>query len=95
MRFDDEKAGESAAVEPFSLDPSAAAGEEDRFAEHSAAVGERIYPFGEHADGRGFLGVGTSGRVYLVEEDVALLGETIEEALENLVLGRGVVRWYE
>lgn len=78
--------GITCAREPFELDPELAGGEEDRFSEWSESIGRRLYPLGELAHGRFFLGIDEVSEIYLVETWVAGFG-TMPQALGNLILG--------
>ncbi len=79
--------GQTCAREPFTLDPTLAAYEIDRFTQFSTLLKTRLYPLGEAAGGYYFLAVGENNRIYLMMEDIKLLGETIDEALEKLLIG--------
>src|SRR5262245_31446767 len=76
--------GQTCAREPFTIDPTIGAYEIDRFTQFSTLLETRLYPLGEAAGGYYFLAVGENNHVYLLMEDIKLLGETMDEALENL-----------
>jgi hypothetical protein len=80
--------GEETARESFELDPLLVIGEEDRFEQHASRLGQSLYPLGEAGNGHVFLAIGPDGRVFALMDDLWLLGETMEAALETLVLGR-------
>ncbi len=80
--------GAEAARESFELNPLLAIGEEDRFAEHALRIGEPLYPLGEAANGHVFLAIAADGRVYALMEELWFLGESMEAAIERLILGR-------
>ena len=80
-------AGVNCAREPFRLEPTLAAGESDRFGEFAEFLKTTLYPLGEASGGHYFLAIGESGQVFLLMEDLRLLGQNIEEALEKLILG--------
>jgi hypothetical protein len=80
--------GAEAARESFELNPLLAIGEEDRFAEHALRIGEPLYPLGEAGNGHVFLAIAADGRVFALMEDLWFLGESMEAAIETLVLGR-------
>ncbi|MEU0540330.1 SUKH-3 domain-containing protein [Nocardia sp. NPDC005978] len=71
---------------PFELDPLLAAGEDDRFSEWAAVVGEPITPVGELDSGRFFLGISESGDLCLVADWLASFGRW-PAALDALFLG--------
>ena len=79
--------GLTCAREPFTLDPTLAASESDRFRDFVAVLNTNLYPLGEAVGGHYFLTIGENARVYLLVQDVILLGDNIDEALENLILG--------
>ncbi|MBL8944633.1 MAG: SUKH-3 domain-containing protein [Myxococcales bacterium] len=79
--------GNACARTSFRLDPLQAWGEEDRFARF-ATLGQ-LFPLGIAGDGHGFIAIASDGRVYLVMDEVQLLGESIEQAIENLLTGSG------
>ena len=79
--------GETCAVEPFTLDPTIAAYEGDRFRDFATLLNTRLYPLGEASGGHLFLAVGENGHIYLLMNDVNLLGKNIDEALERLLRG--------
>ncbi|MEU9334265.1 SUKH-3 domain-containing protein [Streptomyces sp. NPDC048290] len=78
--------GITCARTPFHFDPGLLTGEEDRFADWSAALGRAVFPIGELDEGRFFLGIDERGEVYLLETWVARFGP-VRDALEKLVLG--------
>lgn len=78
--------GVSSAREPFELDPMLCLGEEDRFSEWGADIGHSLFPIGELAEGRYFLGIDEEEAIYLVETWIASFGK-MPEAMENLILG--------
>lgn len=80
-------AGVTCAREPFSLIPTLAIYEGDRFAEFSDSLGMKLYPLGEVSSGNYFLSMGEDGRVFLIMQDIQMLGENIERALESLIIG--------
>lgn len=79
--------GVDCAREPFRVVPTLAAGEADRFGEFAERLKTKLYPLGEASGGSYFLAIGENGQVFLLMEDIRLLGQNIEEALENLILG--------
>lgn len=79
---------EEAARESFELNPLLAIGEEDRFGDYSSRLGEPLYPLGEAGNGHVFLAIAADGRVFALMERIWFLGESMEAALETLILGR-------
>lgn len=78
--------GISCARVPFELDPTLADGEDDRFSEWGQEINDSIFPIGELDGGRYFLGISSSGEMYIVADWLASLGAGVE-ALERLILG--------
>ena len=87
LRIDQRGPGVSCAREPFTFDPTAAVYEGDRFSDFSTVLGTRLYPLGEASGGYYFWSIGENGDVYLLMNDLKLLGTTIERALEKLLIG--------
>ncbi|KAL5355519.1 SUKH-3 immunity protein-domain-containing protein [Aspergillus floccosus] len=85
LKVDVRGPGISCAREPFEFDPLLAAGEDDRFEEWSATIGEVLTPIGQ-LDQRYFLGIAASGEIYLVADWLASFGSE-REAIESLVRG--------
>lgn len=79
--------GANCSREPFQLLPTLAIHEADRFGEFSEYLKMDLYPLGEASGGHYFLALGENGQVFLLMQDIRLLGENIEEALERLILG--------
>ena len=79
--------GVNCAREPFRVAPTLAAGESDRFGEFAEYLKTTLYPLGEASGGHYFLAIGKNGQVFLLMQDIRLLGQNIEEALEKLILG--------
>ena len=86
----DRGAGVDLARVPFRLDPTVALGEEDRFARASRLVGTDLYPLGDYEDGHALIAIGRDGRVFLLMDRVWIAGPSLDEALINLILGRGI-----
>jgi hypothetical protein len=72
----------------FDLNPLLAEGEEDRFAAFAAFVEGPMFPLGELDGGHAFLGIDTTGAVFLVEGWLARLGDDIYAALDATLEGR-------
>lgn len=87
LRIDQQGPGVSSAREPFTFDPPCAIHEGDRFTDFSTVLRTRLYPLGEASGGYYFWAIGESGDVYLLMDDLRLLGTTIEAALEKLLIG--------
>jgi hypothetical protein len=81
--------GEAWARERFELDPALAVGEEDRFQLYTDEYGMALYPLGEAYGSYYFLAIDPAGRTYLVMDDIKLIADSFDEALESLVHGRG------
>lgn len=87
LSIDQKGAGVSGAREPFTFDPALAAGEGDRFSDLSARVNTKLYPLGEAAGGHLFWAIGENRHVYFLMNEISLVGQNIEEALERLIIG--------
>ncbi len=72
----------------FRLDPTLAIGEEDRFGGLGQALGIRLYPLGEAAEGNAFLSIDEKGEVYIVHDALYWIAPSIAEAVEALILGK-------
>lgn len=83
--------GETCARVPFDIDPIRAGYEEDMFRDYSAVVNTKLYPLGEVADGLGYWAIGDNDHIYLLIHTIQLLGQNIDEALENLIIGRKAI----
>lgn len=70
------------------LDPVLALGEQDRFESFEDDAGSRLFPLGEIYGGHAFLAIGESGRLFMVGDDLTLLGDSFEEGISNLIEGR-------
>ena len=79
--------GKTCAREPFTFDPALAMFEVDRFIYYSELLNTRFYPLGEAAGRHYFWAVGENDHIYLLMDDLRLLGKNIEEALESLLIG--------
>lgn len=88
LKFEDQGPGETCAREPFRVDPTLAAYEEELFSHFSTLVNTRLYPLGDVDNGHNYLAIGENDHVYLLMNDIQLLGNDIDEALENLIIGR-------
>lgn len=87
LSFDQSGPGETCAREPFTIDPTLAAYENDRFNEFSSLFNTRFYPLGEAFAGYYFLAIDEHDQVYLLMQDIKLLGKHMDEALESLLIG--------
>lgn len=87
LKIDQQGTGQTCARESFALDPTVALYENDRFGDFVAVLNTRLYPLGEAVGGHYFLTIGENERVYLLMQNVELLGNNIDEALENLIVG--------
>ena len=92
LKVDQQGPGETGAREPFQFDPALAGYEEEFFSDFSRLVNTKLYPLGEAANGHSYWAIGENGNVYLVMFEIGLLGKNIEEALDNLIIGRNPSR---
>lgn len=74
----------------FTVDPRPVFSELDRLQEYASSFSPEIelFPLGETLDGHAILAIDQRGRVFLVMDSVMLIGETVEEAIANLILGK-------
>ena len=89
LEVDQAGPGEAWARERFELDPTLALGEDDRFQLYTDEYGMALFPLGEAYASYYFLAIDPIGRTYLVMDDIKLIAESFDEALESLVHGRG------
>lgn len=82
--------GVNLARSPFKIDPTLVYHQGDLFKEFGRMVDTRLYPLGEAAHGYYYLAIGENGRVYYLMDDIVLAGNTEDEALENLLIGRRI-----
>lgn len=87
LKIDQNGAGQTCAREPFEINPTLAIYESDRFGDCEVELKTKLYPLGEAANRYYFLVIGEDGRVFLIMTDIHLIGETFDEALENLIIG--------
>ena len=87
LRIDQQGPGVTCARESFTFDPTAAVYEGDRFSDFSTMLRTKLYPLGEASGGHCFWAIGENGDIYLLMNDLILLGNTIEDALEKLLIG--------
>ena len=87
LEVNQEGEGKTCAREPFVLIPTVGTGAKYNFDEFSEHIGMRLYPLGEAAGGNYFLAIGETGQVFFLMHHIRLLGQNIEEALENLIRG--------
>lgn len=88
LTVDQSDLGETCAREPFQVDPTLAAYEGDRFSEFSPLVSTQLYPLGEAFNASYYWAIGEDDQLYILWDDIHLLGKNIDEALENLIIGR-------
>lgn len=91
LAVDESGSGETCAQESFVIDPTLAAYDEELFRYFSSLVKTRLYPLGEVDNGHNYWAIGENEYVYLLMNDVQLLGKTIADALENLIIGRKAI----
>ena len=92
LRVEQRGPGEMCARETFVIDPLLALYEDDRFQAYASPLGTELYPLGEAAAGHVFLAISTDGRVFALMDEIWLIGNTIEAAIESLVRGRAAER---
>lgn len=80
--------GQECARGGFDLDPTLAAGESDRFERFVGSARSPLFPLGEAVDGNAFLAIAEDGRVFLLMDELVMIGRSIEEAMTSLVEGR-------
>jgi hypothetical protein len=88
LEVDESGPGETCARAPFVVNPTLAAYEGEFFSYSSTLVNTRLYPLGEVENGHLYWAIGENDHVYLLMYDITLLGKNIDEALENLIIGR-------
>jgi hypothetical protein len=72
----------------FEVDPTLAAGEEDRFADFERDLGVQLFPLGEIDGGHAFLAIADDGRTFSLMGALDFLGQTFEDAVEGMIQGR-------
>lgn len=92
LRIEQDGSGETHIRETFELLPTLALGMEDVFREYEHRLGTKLYPLGEAGNGRVLLAIATDGRVYAFMDELWLVADNIEEAIESLVCGRPIQR---
>ncbi|MGP3926320.1 SUKH-3 domain-containing protein [Streptomyces sp. 8N616] len=80
--------GPVTAQSPFRLDPLTAEWDNETFAGLSEAAGTYLCPVGQADSGGSYVGVAANGAVYIGKENVELLANTADKALEKLVESR-------
>lgn len=79
--------GVTCAREPFEFDPLLNIYDKERFDAYAEDAQTALYSLGECAGRRGQLAIGANGQVFSILDDLALEGENIYDALNNLVEG--------
>jgi hypothetical protein len=77
--------------ETIYLDPSRALGEKERW-EWESEISSKLFPLGDIESAMAFLCIDESGRVYYVMDFIILIGYSIEEALENQIAGKWLIK---
>lgn len=72
----------------YSINPSLAAYESDRFDSFEKELKINLFPLGEAGGGHGFVAVGEDGKIYLLMMNIWFVAYSFDEALENLTLGK-------
>ena len=81
--------GEAMARQSFELNPSLALGDDDLFYSEGDRLDKPLFPLGEGGGGQYYLAIADDGFVYALGfECIDQCGDTIEDAIENLVHGR-------
>jgi hypothetical protein len=83
-----EDRGLECAPSSFDTNPMLASGEDEYIAAYEDRSGEPLFPLGEVEHGYAYLVVGESGRVYMIFDRLLILGESMREAIDGLVVGR-------
>ncbi len=76
-------------LETFSFNPEAAIFEEDRFGRFKEYAGSHLFPLGEIEVENAFIAISETGEVYLLMDEIHLVGSDIYSAISNLVEGKG------
>ncbi|MCM2427774.1 SUKH-3 domain-containing protein [Streptomyces sp. RKAG337] len=79
--------GRAAGRSPFGLDPLVATWDYEIFDVLSEEAGTYLYPIGDASRGNFYLGMAADGAVYAGKDNVSLLADTPDGALENLIVG--------
>lgn len=79
--------GINVARESFNFNPLYAKGERWVFEINEKELDIELYPLGEASDGYYYLGMDKKGKVYVVGDNIKLVGNNIDIAVENLILG--------
>jgi hypothetical protein len=87
LKIDQQGPGVSCSREPFEINPTMAMYESDRFEELVSVVDSRLYPLGEAVSGLCFLAIAENDSVYLLMDDIRVVGKNIDEGLEALLIG--------
>ena len=61
--------------------------ESDRFADFVAVLNTKLYPLGEAVGGMCFIVISENEHVYLMMQEIMLIGRNINEGLESLLIG--------
>jgi hypothetical protein len=79
--------GVDLARESFVMNPTRAIGAEAVFDEYSDALHSCLSPIGEFAD-QAFLAIASNGAVFMILDDLYLVGDSLDAALSNLIRGK-------
>lgn len=88
LKFEEQGPGLTCSRESFQLDPTLVIHERDRFDDFVAVLRTNLYPLGEGVGGLCFIAISENGQVYLLMQELMLIGRNMEEGLESLLLGR-------
>lgn len=79
--------GINVARESFTLDPILVEGERDRFERFEDRLNVSLFPLGEGGNGHFFIAIADNGKVYAIMDDILKIGDNVDEALNNLIIG--------
>jgi len=82
-----QKKGTHMAKSSIQFSPILADGEEGTFEDFSNALGVKLCPLGEVNGGYSFLAVDECGKIYILEQDIFIVGNDIQEGIETLIKG--------
>lgn len=87
LEIDQRAPGVNCAREPFNFHPLLASWENDRFEDYANLLNTKLYPLGEAVGSHSFWAIGENEQVYLIMDEAKFLGNNLDEALENLLIG--------
>lgn len=87
LSFEQKGPGQTVARESFHFDPTACWAEHDRIGEFARALGTELCPVGEAHSEYSFMTISPSGQMVCLMEIGWVMGESVEQGLNALVLG--------